>query len=319
MKVSTFVLTTILSLNTVTAISAEVDQYTLRHEEIKDSSELLNQKANAALKNALINANESGDGCNEKVLYKELREYFSNHLQGKLAKDVIADNNITKRFILLSDSVYQDWTKWDGLGMGSKSLAKKAVTMSGEMRVGDQYIGVDKLEHMWGQGFSYFKQNYLDGKGEIKAVKTGVIKEKIYLGGNKLANGVFSYGDLSANFNGMRFWNHMLLKEDDVLGADRNIGPYIACTNDKWTQVEEIDFKNYIDDSMNETINCSKFPSQKTADKFSNRLKILGTTCPIDIQRRDDMIVKYRQMAKWMLNPGGVGKVKYTGEFKDRK
>ncbi len=318
MKVSTIVLTSALSLNAAGVLGAEVDQYTLRNVEMKDSSELLNQKSNIALKQAVTNANASGAGCSEKVLYKELRKYFSNHMQGKLTKDIIEDKNITKRFINLTDSVYQDWTKWDGLGMGSKALSKKAVTMSGEMRVGDQYIGVDKLEHMWGQGYSYFKQNYLNEKGEIKAVKTGAAKEKTILGGNKFANGVFSYGDLSANFNGMRFWNHMLLKNDDVLGADRNLGPYVACTNDKWTVAEEIDFRNYIDDSMNESINCSKFPSQKTADKFENRLKILGTTCPVDTQRRDDMIVKYRQMAKWMVNPGGVGKVNYTGEFKNR-
>lgn len=318
MKVATIALTSVLSLNTAAILGAEVDQYTYRNEEIKDSSELLNQKVNAALMSSLINANAKGEGCSEKILYKELRKYFSNHFQGKLTKDILADKNITKRYIALTDSVYQDWTKWDGLGMGSKALSKKAVTMSGEMRVGEHYIGVDKLEHMWGQGYAYFKQNYLNGKGEVKAVKTGAAKEKTILGGNKFANGVFSYGDLSANFNGMRFWNHMLLKQDDVLGADRNLGPYVTCTNDKWIQIEEVDFKNYIDDSMNESINCSKFPSQKTADKFKNRLKILGTTCPVDIGRRDDMIVKYRQMAKWMVNPGGVGKVKYTGEFKNR-
>ncbi len=318
MKATSFFIIMAFSINTISAFSAEVDQYTLRHLEMKDSSELLNKKANAALKIALVNANNKAKGCSEKILYKELRSYFSNHVQGKLTKDILADENIVKRYINLNESVYQDWTIWDGLGMGSKFLSKKAVTMSGEMRVGNQYVGVDKLEHMWGQGYSYFEQNYLNEKGEIKAVKTGVAKEKIYLGGNKLGNGVFSYGDLSANFNGMRFWNHMLLKNDDVLGADMNLGPYIICANDKWVHAADIDFRNYIDDSMNESINCSKFPSQHTADKFEDRLRIMGTSCPVNVQKRDDMIGKYRQMAKWMVNKDGVGKVKYTGEFKNK-
>ena len=317
MKVSSIVFAALV-VSTFSAFGAEVDQFSFRNLELKDSSELINTKANAALKKAIVNANNKENGCGEEVLYKELREYFSNHFKGKLTKDILQDDNIIKRSIKLEDSIYQDWTKWDGIGMGTKILSNKAVTMSGEMRIGDHYIGVDKLEHMWGQGYAYYKQNYLKGKGVISAVKTGAAKEKIYLGGNKLANGVFSYGDLSANFNGMRFWNHMLLKFDDVLGADRNIGPYIKCENDKWVQAEDIDFKNYIDDSMNESINCAKFPSQHTADKFEDRLRIMGTACPVDLQRRDDMVVKYRQMAKWMINTDGIGKVKYTGEFKNK-
>ena len=66
-----------------------------------------------------------------------------------------------KRHISLKDSVYRDWTFWDGLGMGFHFLSTKAVTMSDVMKVGDHEIGVDKLEHMFGQGFSYFKKNYL--------------------------------------------------------------------------------------------------------------------------------------------------------------
>jgi hypothetical protein len=171
---------------------------------------------------------------------------------------------------------------------------------------------------MFGQGFQYFKQNYLEGKGEIKAVSTGIFKEKFTLGGSKYGNGVFSYGDLSANFNGMRMWNHMLQKRDDILGADRNLGPYIECVNDQWTQVKKIDFTNYVDDSMDEAINCSKFPSQHTADKFEDRLRIMGLSCPIDQSRLQNMHAKYRQMAKWIINLDGPGKVKYFSEFKNK-
>ena len=302
-----------------TTFSSEVDQFTYRGQSMKDSAELLNEKANRAVKKALIIANNKGESCNEKNLYKSLSTYFSNHIQGKLTKDVLSDKNITKRSVNLEDSVYQDWNMWDGAGMGSKVLSKKVVTMSGEIRIGDQYIGVDKLEHMWGQGYAYFINNYLKNKSDVKTVKIGAAKEKIILGGNKIGNGVLSYGDLSANFNGMRFWNHFLLKNDDVLGADNNLGPYVACINDKWIQVEEIDFKNYIDESMDESINCSKFPTEKTVGKFLYRLKKMGMTCPMDIQKRDDMIVKYRQMAKWVINEKGTGKVSYTHEFKYKK
>lgn len=308
-----------LAVLSQSVFSAEVDQFSRRDEPLKDSAKIVNAKANASIIKSIKEANAKGQGCREEVLYKALRGHFANHLTGELIIDILKDPNVEKRIIGLDDSVYQDWTMWDGIGMGFTIFAKKGITMSGVMRIGDQTIGTDKLEHMFGQGFNYFTKNYLDQKGEIKAVKKGIIGEKFFLGGNKIGNGVFSYGDLGANFNGMRMWNHMLQLRDDVLGADHNIGPYIACQNDQWAQVKEIDFRNYVDDSMDEAINCSKFPTQKTADKFKARLEKMGTTCPVDQRRLDDMVVKYRQMAKWMINTDGIGKVKYTGEFKNKK
>jgi hypothetical protein len=150
-------------------------------------------------------------------------------------------------------------------------------------------------------------------------VKKGIFGEKFFLGGQKIGNGVFSYGDLSANFNGMRFWNHMLQKRNDVLGVDYNIGPYVSCVNDKWVKEKELDFRNYVDESMNESINCSKYPSDNTLRKFKNRLKIMGVTCPMDQQKLDDVHTKYRQMAKWIINMDGPGEVKYFREFKDKQ
>lgn len=51
--------------------------------------------------------------------------------------------------------------------------------------------------------------------------------ELIVLGGNRFQTGVFSYGDLSAEFNGMRFWNHMLQLRDDILGSEQNLAPIL--------------------------------------------------------------------------------------------
>ena len=315
MGYSKIVLTGFFALSQYSAMGAEVDQFTQRDETLTDSASLINQKANAAILAAVKNANNKNKGCDEKILYKELKGYYSNHLSGKLIKDILKDKNIDQRNVPIQQSVYQDWNAWDGVGMGIKFISKTGDTMSGVMRVGDQYVGVDKMEHMFGQGFKYFRKNYLEGKGEISAAKSGTFREKFFLGGNKIGNGVFSYGDLSANFNGMRMWNHMLQKNDDILGVDHNVGPYISCVDNKWSQVKDIDFKYYLDDSMDESINCSKFPTDKTANKFANRLKIMGMTCPMDQSKLDDMVIKYRQMSKWIINTKGIDKVKYLGKF----
>lgn len=305
-------------LMSISAFGAEVDQFTRSKEHLADSSELINLNANKAIAQSIKVANALGKGCEEEVLYKELKVYFANHTKGKLVIDMIENPAYPKRHIEIKDSVFQDWSIWDGVGLGFTMIASNGVTMSDIIHVGTHDVGVDKFEHMFGQGFNYFKKNYLKDNGEIAAVKKGIFMEKFFLGGQKIGNGVFSYGDLSANFNGMRMWNHMLQLREDVLGADHNIGPYVTCVNDKWVKAKDIDFKNYIDDSMDESINCSKYPSGNTLKKFNARLKREGFTCPMDQQRLDDVYAKYGKMAKWLINMDGPGEVKYFREFKNK-
>jgi hypothetical protein len=301
------------------AYSAEADTFTNRFEYLEDSTSLINSKANLAIESSLQKANSKDQTCNEKILYTELRKYFNNHMKGILYKDIESDNLIMKREVKLSESIYKDWTPWDGIGLGVSFLKGSKLTISPIIKIGETSIGLDKFEHMFGQGFYYFTDSYLKDRGPIRAVKNGIIREKTFLGGNKLSNGVFSYGDLAANFNGMRFWTHFLLKHDDILGKDKNLGPYVSCVNDQWVQVKELDFRNYIDDSMDEAINCSKFSSNATALKFTKTIETLGFTCPIDKEKLNKLSVKYQFMSKWMINENGTEAVKYFSEFKSKK
>ena len=312
-----FFVTALLVLSFNKLLASETDGFTNRYEPLADSSDLINVRANTYLVQALTDLNQKAQGCNEKDLYKELRHYFANHTQGKLVKDILTEVSFPKRKITLDQSVYRNWTPWDGLGMGLTFVARSGITISPILHFGNEIIGADKFEHFFGQGFYYFSENYLDEKGFTKAVKTGVFKEKIFLGGNKIGNGVFSYGDLSANFNGMRFWNHLLQKNDDVLGSNHNLGPYITCENNNWKQVREIDLKDYIDSSMDESINCSKFPTQRTADRFTFAVKALGMNCPIDPKKIDELVIKYQHISKWIINQKGTGVINYFGEFKN--
>lgn len=309
----------LIVLTPAQVFSAETDTFTFREDPLADSSKIINSRANQYLRTSLSAVNEASADCVEKDLYVELRKYFNNHTKGKLTIELIKDNKIPKRIINLNTSVYKNWRPWDGLGMGLTLAKKSGLTVSPVIKFGNELIGTDKFEHMFGQGFYYFEDNYLQDKGAVKATKVGVLKEKTILGGNKFGNGVFSYGDLSANFNGMRFWNHILQLRDDVLGSDQNIGPYIACENKKWVQVKEIDFADYVDASMDEAINCSKYPSVSTAVRFVQDVAAIGMKCPLDPQKLDEMKVKYGPMAKWIINEEGPGAVRYFSEFKDKK
>lgn len=322
----------LLSLLLATTVSAsEVDHYSLAYDKIVDIGDILNARANIYLKQA-IEASNTQAPCNEEVLYTELKKYFANHTKGQLAKDLLHDESIPRQVIPLDNSVYKRWSVWNGFLLGRKKARTSPLALGPIIKVGDVVIGTDKVEHMFGMGFIYFKGHYLKNKNMVSVLKSGIFKEKTALGGNILATGVFSYADLSANFNGMRFWNHMLQKNDDILGKEYNVGPYVSCQDNQWKVDNEIDFKNYFDESMDESVNCSKLASRSGLKKFVETVAEANKSRPDDQQACDsenkslikvkskyNIILesdsKKRPLSHWLINNEGHGKVSYFNEF----
>ncbi|MBH47743.1 MAG: hypothetical protein CME71_06195 [Halobacteriovorax sp.] len=323
------------------AHGAEVDQFTRRFEPLADMASQVNHRANAYLRVAVERTN-AASRCDssiksEKKLYKEMTSFFANHLKGQLVKDLIYKDGIERHVTTLEDSIYNDWSLISGTLMSINSIANMLDVMSPELNIGGVRVGTDKFEHMFGQGLSYFKSHHIKGKSLRKTLKKGVFKEKMILGGLMVETGVFSYADFSANFNGMRFWNHVLQKRNDVLGEEHNIGPYVECVDQQWVVVESnpIDFRNYMDDSMDEAINCSKFATKKGAKQFRQSIARLSksdkrytdmclgsnTTLEKVATKYNVSIVKEAKedrdfLPHWIINKNGTGTVKYTGEFK---
>ncbi len=345
-----------LILAPASAFAAETDHYTLADHEVADITEELNAYSNRAVYDILENLNRDG-GCSapdakpepqhfvyddfdnepppktpEEKLYAQLRNVFANHNKSRLINDML-DGRIQRSVIPLNESVYGEWSVGNGLLLGRSGAAKSPLALSPLVKVGSYVIGVDKLEHMFGMGYAYFKRHHVRGMKLRRVLKLGVMAEKTYLGGNFLATGVFTYADLSANFNGMRFWNHMLQKEDDVLGKEHNYGPYITCEAGQWKQNPErsIDFSRYVDLTYQENYNCSKFATQKGVDKFKESLGRLeakhgktrgGFACPADPARLEQAAEKYKvpvnggtTIDHWIINRDGNEKVSYFNEF----
>lgn len=307
--------TLILGLSSVllstTLQAAEVDQFTRKGEKMIDASEIVNRRANEVVKSTL----KELQGCNEAELYKALRKQFGNHIKGKFTKFVIEDSSVPRLDIPIDESIYKDWTSFTGFILGNPLYRKSGIALSDLVQIGEVKIGTDKFEHLFGRGYKYFSDYYLKNKTIEKTLKFGVNQEKFILGGLFIETGVFSYADLSANFNGMRFWNHFLLKQDDILGANFNLGPYVVCENNQWKQNALIDFKNYFDLSMDESVNCSKFSVKKSVQIVNNELKKLNLSCPADATIFSEFDQKYGAFAKYIINKSGTGKVKYKGEY----
>lgn len=292
------------------AWAAEVDQFTYREHELKDSALVINKMANKALKIAIMKANEKGT-CSEEKLFKELRQEFNNSLIGDFPKKVLRSPEVDRSKISLKKSIFRDWKPWDGLLLGSSSIVNNPLTLTEVIRIGDIFLGVDKLEHLFGQGHLYYKRMYKEKMPLNQILKKGMKKEKFILGGVFYVNGVHSYGDLVANFNGIRFWNQMLKKYPSLLEEDElaEVSPYIICKGNQWQAQEPIDLRDYFDEGVDETINCSKYGTKSGVRKMKNSLKRLGLVCPMDKELNKALYHKYRPYSSYLINQNGIEKI----------
>lgn len=338
MRKVTSSLVCLATLMTVGTFAAETDNFSTRGVNFIDVANILNAKSNAYLDEALTKLNATGT-CDESLeseerLYDELTNYFSNHKKGALVRSILYTDEVPKTVTPLRESVYKEWTPRDGYLLGGRNAVNSPLAIFPAVQIGELRVGVDKLEHMFGMGLKYFQGHYLKGKDLKSVLKNGIFREKTALGGNILATGVFSYGDLAGNFNGMRFWNHVLQKRDDVLGKAYNVGPYVICSSGKWVKNVErpIDFKNYVDNTMNESVNCSRFATKDGLKKFQAslvRLNVINSPdeqgCPLNRSDLDEMIQKYNvpmpgdedgsTIGHWIINEEGTGRVSYFNQF----
>lgn len=129
------------------------------------------------------------------------------------------------------------------------------------VRVHGYYLGTDKIDHFFQQGHKYFvlvQKNMDRGAGEREAIAAavayGVKQEHGYFG--TLATGVYSNGDLAANYAGMKFY--LNLRRPVTIGGEV-WPPLFERSGEGWRLRPGIDpdrvlepfFSNHFDESLN--------------------------------------------------------------------
>ena len=207
--------------------SAEIDSLTGRSVLLADSSDALERRLDEALEAGVLRANQASAGCDENALYRELRRALATPFIGHVIAEALnEDGTLDRRRVRRVDSIYRDLDLLDNVSVHWKDL-------SAVVRVGDVLMGVDKLGHFVVEGWEYFEIARLDGKGIAAAMEWGERSERTYFG--RFTTGVHSYADLVANFEGMRFWLHVLGRADDPLDTGwRSRRPYVTCRRRFW-------------------------------------------------------------------------------------
>lgn len=289
------------------AHAAEVDSFTRRHA-LGDSAPFLNQVVNVWMEEAVIEANRpplitrltAGEraGCDETRLMAALKDRFADYLVGQLesfANESTALDSIRTTF---ADSIYRD------LNFSESPTVLLTERLAVLIRLGDVYLGSDKLGHFFTEGRTYYTR-YI-AENERSALRYGELTESSFYG--ELTTGIFSYADLAANLNGLRFWNSILAKKPDPIDGTQPVRPYIGCTEGKWRRLRPFDWRDYVDPAWDEALNCNAYRDDAVLKKVTRRIAQAshGKGCPLQRVDERQLQRKYGKRLGLVFNRRGA-------------
>lgn len=135
-------------------------------------------------------------------------------------------------------------------------------TLSPTVRLYGHEFGIDKLEHLFQQGYRYFKiYNEQIAKGVSpeaatkKAIEWGQKTERTYYG--LWTSGVYSNADLFANYVGLKFYQRLA---SPITIGGKGYEPMFGLRNGRWDSKQTDDLlKPFIGEQMNEALNPSSY------------------------------------------------------------
>lgn len=138
------------------------------------------------------------------------------------------------------------------------------------LNVNGTLIGLDKIDHFFGNG-GILKTKYDAGiKDDATLMQLNVAQEHGIWGLKDM--GVKSYGDLAANWQGLKFYRELFEGKN----------PYYKCEKGVMTQVRQFKIEDYFNRAWSESTNCSAFVSTEIAAKVAENVKARGLKCPMN-------------------------------------
>ena len=323
--VAVFLATAIILLQSSPA--AEIDSVTPRGIQLDDSLEAINAIFNQRMVEGVTKANGRRDDiegltaeefCDEEILYAELRKAIfqsftaSWGLKGydldKQLRELLDERSYS---LSLNDSIYRDIDYMEGFSLNIKEL-------SDVTRINGHLVGLDKLGHFFAEGWHYFEITQQEDKRLKHAIQWGKEQEGGKYGYS--TTGIFSFADLVANFNGWRFWNRVLGKNNDpLLGFVANLldKPYVTCDIQivpslkhlkivkAWEQNKQFDLSDYMDGVWDEGNNCNSYADPVIEEKVSLRIREIDPQfkCPVIPRVCLEARGKYGTYARQLLHP----------------
>ncbi|PTL83644.1 hypothetical protein [Vitiosangium sp. GDMCC 1.1324] len=246
------------------AHATETDQYFAIDKPPRDSLDVLNEKVNRDILGALELVNR-GDWEHTSCEDVSHRIYQRFRIAGLHKIELWAEN--TPRIdrtphkkeyseYIKKSSIYRNTRLWDwGLTFGVKAT----------FNIAGVHMGADKLSHFFQTGWKYiehFRAYVREGLPEREAlermIRYGVGTEYGPLG--LAATGVFSFGDLEANYQGFRFYRSLCQEKN----------PRILKTAEGWRLLRLFDWREYVSPRFDESYNNSAFTPKRWSEVRAN-------------------------------------------------
>lgn len=271
--------------------AAEVDNFSGRGVDVQVANREINRLINLIISEKVIDKynSEVKEGCNREKLLEILERVLDRNTP-----------DIYQSFIWESPPITGP-ASYDEFAFAGKFKNSASIffTRSYKVNLGGQTVllGLDKLDHFFGHGYLYWKM--LNGKrvpaaSELEVIlKIGDDQEESTWGLKSF--GIKSYGDLSANYLGLAFWQNV------VDGPD----PHVACVKGRYEFGRYFRLEDYLDASVDEGVNCSSFSTPEIkADMMATEVKLAGKSCPLEPSTCAALTKKYPlSIAKHILHP----------------
>jgi len=233
--------------------ASETDQYMVWGRELEDSAPELNEWMNEQLDEFMdiVQTNAKWrDATAEELTVGYYRYMFRNLLYAKIRAffrhsetiDTYPPRKEVSTWQYQRSSVYR--------GRSFPYILPMARTI----RVGEVYLGTDKISHMLGYGRRYFvqylkfrKRGLSETEAREKVIRWGLRRELSVVG--RVVDGIASYGDAEANYQGMEMAIAMCQGDD----------PLFVQTDNGWKRVRRVDIVNYITPNLDETYNNNHY------------------------------------------------------------
>ncbi|MFQ5528416.1 MAG: hypothetical protein ACE5GX_19455 [Thermoanaerobaculia bacterium] len=230
------------------AAAFETDQYLALEVELADSAAPVNAFVNRELEAFLSRPGLDRMAC-RRIPTRFYRHLFQGLMASRLQKHLKNEPTIE---LFPDDLGYREHLK---RSVYRRPSFPYVLPLSPTIRIGEVRFGLDKFGHLYGFGRRYYnhylrlRSRGLSEKEAVRAVvRRGLRQERFFVGG--IADGVFSYGDLEANYQGMR------MARDFCEGPD----PYLDRLPGGWRVRREIDLQDYVTPSFDESFNNNHYP-----------------------------------------------------------
>lgn len=314
----------------------EVDDFTPTGIQPRDAAPVIDQATNVLLDELIALLNSKVPNCDDPLKYelaiKKLDQNFTaignglragseiRELLQKIDADPDSKNHYRKRLhelenVWLAEFPVEKRAWFSKLFSSIEFFGERQIDNSiykglnfptcctSRININSLYIGIDKVDHFFGNGGLLFEQFLKTTPSDLPVAKklTQVmemnVRQEHSLWGLKGLSPK-SYGDLASNWQGVKFYRRLF----DVAPT------YLLCKEGVFRKNPQVDFHiaDYADELWNESFNCSSFISNSDYTQFKDNLKEKGLNCPRNRYTCDRLVKKHSNdplFIKYAVNP----------------